>query len=449
MFTQMTRWAKAAFSPYRRMETKASSTASVGAYHALGKPVWTPKNYATLAEEGFSKNVVVYRAVQLIARSLGSVPLLLYQRKGAEEHELDNHPLLHLLRSPSPRQAGSAFMEAVVGYLLLAGNSYVEAVLDHRGEVIELYPLRPDRMRVIPGETGVPQSYVYSVNGQTKEIPVEPVTGQSCVLHLKNFHPLNDWYGFSPIEATSYAIDQHNTVSAHNMALMQNGGRPSGALIYRRTDNYTENVSPEQRELIQNQLKRFYEGPQSAGRILVMEGDFEWREMGLSPKDLDFIEGKNVSAREIAQAFGVPPMLVGVPGDATFANYREARLHLWEDTVLPLLEFIVAEFNLWLSPLFGENLRIGYDLDSIAALGPKREALWNRIQQSDFLTINEKRQAVGYSPLEERAGVRCQGLGTRDPNPENFLCAVRSNIATPKKRAKKPPKPLEKGEGGA
>jgi HK97 family phage portal protein len=132
-----------------------------------------------------------------------------------------------------------------------------------------------------------------------------------------------------------------------------------------------------------------------------MEGDFDWKEMGLSPKDLDFVEGKNISAREIAQAFGVPPMLVGVPGDATFANYREARFHLWEDTIIPLVEYITAELNLWLLPQFSENLRLAYDLDSIPALAPRREAAWAKIASADFLTINEKRQAVGYSPVSD------------------------------------------------
>ena len=141
----------------------------------------------------------------------------------------------------------------------------------------------------------------------------------------------------------------------------------------------------------------------------MLEGDFEWKEMGLSPKDLDFIEGKNLSAREISQAFGVPPMLAGVPGDATFANYREARFHLWEDTILPLLEFLVAEFNLWLTPYFGENLRLGYDTDAIPALAQRREAAWSKIAQADFLTLNEKRQAVGYGPVVDGDVLRREG----------------------------------------
>jgi HK97 family phage portal protein len=170
-----------------------------------------------------------------------------------------------------------------------------------------------------------------------------------------------------------------------------------------------------QRDQLRDDIHRLYEGSKNAGRILMMEGDFAWQDMGLSPKDLDFIAGKSVSAREICQAFGVPPILAGIPGDATFANYREARFHLWEDTILPLLDYLVAEFNLWLTPFYGDNLRLGYDVDGIAALSPKREATWAKICASDFLTINEKRQAVGYSPIDGGERLNIRGLnGTED-----------------------------------
>jgi HK97 family phage portal protein len=219
-------------------------------------------------------------------------------------------------------------------------------------------------------------------------------------LHIKTFNPLHDWYGTSPIEAAAHAIDQHNAVASHNLALLQNGGRPSGALQF-RPGRQGECLSEEQREGLRQDLKAAYEGGQNAGRILIMEGDFEWKEMGLSPKDLDFIEGKYLSAREIAQVYGVPPMLVGVPGDATFSNYKEARYHLWEDTILPYLEMIKGEFNRWLSPLFEEGLTLDYDRDSIAALAPKRELVWGKLEKASFLTINEKRALVGYSPIPD------------------------------------------------
>lgn len=379
------------FSP---IQEKASAVGSYVACNVMGRPVWTPRNYQLLADEGYQKNVIVYRCVSLISRGLGSVPWLLYDH----DEEVERHPLLDLLNCPSPRQAGSAFIESLVGHLLLAGNAYIEAVFNGAGQVVELYALRPDRMKVIPGSTGLPIAYEYEVNGHKRRLECDPVTGRSAVLHLKNFHPLNDWYGMSPIEAAARSIDQHNGVGEHNLALLQNGGRPSGALLFKPSNSNP--LSETQRESLREDIRRLYEGNTNAGRILVLEGDFDWKEMGLSPKDLDFIDGKLLSAREIAQAFGVPPMLVGVTGDATFANYKEARYHLWEDTIIPLLEFLVAELNLWLCPYFSEGLKLGYDTDEIPALAQRREAVWTKIQEADFLTINEKREAVGYSPIE-------------------------------------------------
>jgi HK97 family phage portal protein len=378
----------------KRLFPKPQNNNSVMAMGNLGKPIFTPRRYDALADEGYEKNVIVYRCINLIARGLASIPWLLY--KG--DHEVEQHSLLDLLNCPSPRQAGSAFMECVISHLLLSGNAYIEALSDDEGVISELHPLRPDRMSIVPGNNGLANAYEYKVNGRNRIYAVNNVTGKSPILHIKLFHPLNDWYGLSPLEASASSIDQHNAVSAHNLALLQNGGRPSGALIV-KPNSHGMNLSDSQREQLRADIHQIYEGYRNAGRIMVMEGDFAWQDMGLSPKDLDFIAGKSVSAREICQAFGVPPILAGIPGDATFANYREARLHLWEDTILPLLDYMVAEFNLWLTPLFGSDLKLGYDHDNIPALASKREAAWDKIAGAHFLTINEKRQAVGYSPI--------------------------------------------------
>lgn len=364
------------------------------AYNLLGKPQWTPRDYHQLAEEGYQKNVIVYRCVNLITRGISSVPWLLYKH----DDEIERHPILDLLNMPSPGQAGSAFIESLIGHLLLSGNAYIQAIFDSRGVPRELYSLRPDRMKVVAGEGGIPIGYEYTVENIKRYLNCDPEQGNVEVLHFKHFHPLNDWYGMSPIEAAARSIDQHNVVAEHNLSLLQNGGRPSGALLFKPSPHGAP-LTDSQRESLREDIKNAYQGNANAGKIMVMEGDFEWKEMGLSPKDLDFIEGKNLSAREISQAFGVPPLLVGIPGDATFANYKEARYHLWEDTIVPLIEFVVAELNLWLCPFFGKDLKLGYDLDSIPALALRREATWNKITQANFLTVNEKRQAVGYTPL--------------------------------------------------
>jgi HK97 family phage portal protein len=103
--------------------------------------------------------------------------------------------------------------------------------------------------------------------------------------------------------------------------------------------------------------------------------------------------------REIALAFGVPPMLLGIPGDNTFANYAEANRAFFRQTVLPLASRTGAAIAQWLSPQFGESIRVTIDTDRIDALAADRAALWDRVSNAPFLTLNEKREAVGYGPV--------------------------------------------------
>jgi HK97 family phage portal protein len=129
---------------------------------------------------------------------------------------------------------------------------------------------------------------------------------------------------------------------------------------------------------------------------LLLEGGLAWQSMSLTPKDMDFLELKHGAAREIALAFGVPPMLLGIPGDNTYANYREANLAFWRQTVLPLGQRFASAFGAWLGPAWGEGLRLAIDVDQVEALSAEREALWRRVNEADFLTPDEKREAVGY-----------------------------------------------------
>jgi HK97 family phage portal protein len=381
----------------RPAEQKSSRTARLIAIESGGRARWTPRDYAALAREGYTKNAIVHRAVRLTAESIGALSFILYD--GA--NELTAHPLLDLMARPNPRQDGASFLESVASHLLLAGNAYIEAVSTGEGaaptsqDVRELYALRPDRMKVVPGPDGWPQAFEYTVAGST--VRFDQGASLPPILHLTLFNPLDDYYGLSPLEAAACAVDTHNAAAKWNKALLDNAARPSGALVYGGPEGSV--LSDAQFERLKRELADQYTGSGNAGRPLVLEGGLEWKAMSLSPKDMDFMEAKHSAAREIALAFGVPPMLLAIPGDNTYSNYQEANRVFFRQTVLPLGNRIAQALAQWLAPAF-EPLTLAIDVDRIDALSPDRAALWERVTKAPFLTVNEKRQATGYGAVQ-------------------------------------------------
>ena len=393
---------KALFAP-GAAEQKASAVGGLTAqgqgdttWLFLGSPKWTSRAYEHLTREGFRKNVIANRSVRLVAEGAAAVPLLLHRG----DARLGAHPLLDLLRRANPFQSGVELLEAVYAYLQIAGNAYLEAVETTGGLPGELYVLRPDRMKVVPGPKGWPRAYDYSVAGRSHRFPVDPASGRSAILHVKSFHPQDDYYGLSPLEAAAMGVDIHNAAANWNKALLDNAARPSGALVFEPKAGEPGHLSSEQFDRLKTQMEDHYQGAGNAGRPFLLEGGLKWQQIAFSPSDMEFIQSKHVAAREIALAFGVPPMLLGIPGDNTYANYQEANRALWRLTLLPLIDRVVAALNGWLAPRFGPDLRLEADKDAIPALAAEREAVWTRIGQAHFLTPNEKRAELGFAPVD-------------------------------------------------
>ncbi len=379
--------------PLEIPEVKASRVGPLLAIQGQAQPVWSPRDYAALAREGYAKNPVVYRAVRMISQAAASVPLTLFEG----DEELIEHPLLDLLQRPNGQETGPEFLETVYGHLLVAGNAYLEQVgVD--GTPRELYALRPDRVKVVPGPSGWPEAFDYTAAGRTVRLAAEAETGVPAVRQLKLFHPLNDHYGFAPVEAAQMSLDIHNAAAHWNKALLDNAARPSGALIYGAGD--AVNLSSDQFDRLKEELEAGYQGARNAGRPLLLEGGLDWKPMGLTPKDMDFIEAKNQAAREIALAFGVPPMLLAIPGDNTYSNFKEANRAFWRGAVLPLVRRTVTAMASWLGPAWDRPLRFEPDLDAIEALSSERDGLWQRVGGASFLSDDEKRLAVGYGKAE-------------------------------------------------
>ena len=358
-------------------------------------------SYAEFAREGYQQNAIVYRCINEIANGAAAVPFQLF----SGDTQIEAHPLLDLLRRPNPRKAGVEYFQALYAYLLLSGNSYGLHVGPDGQPPRELYLLRPDRVTIVPSTTEVPKAYDYKLNGRTEERYPVDMDGSSVVKHFALFHPLDDLYGMSPIAAASLDIDQHNMAAEHNVGLLANGARPSGALIFKPKDDTGAQIqlSEGQRQQLLSDLELRFTGRKNAGRPLLLEGDFDWKEMGISPKDMDFLSLKNMAARDIALCFGVPGQLVGVPDSQTYANVAEARLALYEETIIPLMRRIESDLNEWLAPLYGEGLTIAYDIDSIPAISERRRRIFDNVVagvNAGIISRNEARERLNLSPID-------------------------------------------------
>ena len=354
------------------------------AYQPLGRAAWPSREGEAYAREGYGANAVAYRCVRLVSEAAASAPL----RVSPEDH-----PLARLLAQPNPEQTRLELIEAFFGHLQVSGNAYLEAAGFEDGPPQELYVLRPDRMRVVPGPRGWPIAWEHRAGPEVRRYERDPFTGRAPILHLKLFNPLDDWYGQAPLQAAAFAVDIHNAGGAWNKALIDNAARPSGALIYGGAERLTE----EQFQRLKSELESAHAGAANAGRPLLLEGGLDWKPMSLTPADMDFIEARHAAAREIALAFGVPPMLLGIPGDNTYANYKEANLALLRQTALPLALKTAAALEAWLGEAWPDAgpAKLSLDLDATPGLAAERDALWARLEAASFLGEEEKRRLAG------------------------------------------------------
>jgi HK97 family phage portal protein len=237
---------------------------------------------------------------------------------------------------------------------------------------------------------GWPVAFVYKAGQVASRLPADNV------IHIRSIHPLDDHYGLGCLSAASGAVATHNAATKWNKALLDNAARPSGALVYDMGDSGT--LNGEQYARLKEELSASFQGAGNAGRPMLLEGGLKWQAMALTPAEMDFAGLKEAAAREIALAFGVPPVLLGLPGDATYANYREANRALWNQSIIPLARKILDALAQGLRPYF-DGLTLDLDLDAIPALAEDRERLWAQVGAADFLTIAEKRAAVGLGAI--------------------------------------------------
>lgn len=329
-----------------------------------------PRSYEAQLRDLYLTNAVAQRAVRLVAEGVASVSLIASSPQAAA-----------LVAATS---GGQALLETLASNILLHGNGYVQILRDGEGLPAELFALRPERVTVEADPRGWPLAYRYRAGEVTS------LLANDSLIHIRTHHPLDDHYGLGCLEAAAGPMAIHNAAARWNKALLDNAARPSGALIHEGK----EALSAQQFDRLRAELADSFQGAGNAGRPMLLEGGLSWQALSLTPAEMDFAALKAGAARDIALAFGVPPMLLGLPGDATYANYREAHRALWRQSILPLAAKILDAIAQGLRPWF-DGLRLRVDQDRIPALSEDRERLWAQVTAADFLTPAEKRALVG------------------------------------------------------
>lgn len=358
----------------------------------------TTKVYSTLVREGYQMNPYIFACIDKIVNGLKSLEWSLYVKDSkGEETQITKHPLLDLIKNPNRFLSFDDLLESFGCYLILDGNVYIEKVPDGTGKTKELISLRPDKMD-IEFNTGNDKKlnpikrYQYQ-NG--KVINYEP----DEIIHIKQFNPLDENFGLgkgqSKLSASALSGDLNNQARLWNNALLKNGAVPTGILEVETSNDGGTDLDEDKIAEIKAQFEEKYQGVDNAGSPIILQY-MKWKQMGISPKDIDWSDGVQQTAREICEGLGVPSILVGDPAAKTFNNYKEAKEALYIDTVIPLAKKIVYAFNKnIITPEYDIALYFKLDIDSVDVLKEKRMKYWNEISTATFLTENEKRQKLG------------------------------------------------------
>jgi HK97 family phage portal protein len=343
-----------------------------------------PHSYEAQLRDAVLANPVAQRALRLVSEAAGSAALT-----AQAERSEDRADAVALVQR---RAAGQGLIEALAAHILLHGNGYVQIGHGPDGRPASLYALRPDRVTIEPDAQGWPRAYRYRAGENCAVYDSEDAAGRTAIIHLKALNPVDDHYGLGCLGAAAGAVSIHNAATRWNKALLDNAARPSGALVYDGGEGAV--LSSDQFDRLKAELEAAFQGPGNAGRPMLLEGGLSWQSMSLSPHDMDFVALKAAAARDIALAFGVPPVLIGLPGDGTYSNYREANKALWRQTVLPLADKILGGLAQGLRG-FMPGLSMTVDMNALPALVEDRAMLWDRVAAADFLSDAEKRAMLG------------------------------------------------------
>lgn len=368
-----------------------------------GTPMTQPVSYDRNAREGYMLDELVYQCVDMRASSAGEPPLAAYKKTSSGEELIDDHPALDLLNDPNPFMGRARFWASISMYLDISGNAYVEKVRSGAGKLVELWPLRPDRVTVIPDSRTFIGGYQYRIGDITRTLPAEDV------IHFRTRHPLNDYYGLSPLYVLAGTVDLDVWARRFSEAFFRNAGVPAGLLNIQRAVNESE------RESMRQRFRELYGGIEGWHRLMVIDGGnatYEPMGLPLGQSGLAMYEMRQWLEARIMGVFGIPlgliPTLIGAMANRGQTASESERQLFWELTMVPLFRDLDSMLSTSLVDEFPDVDRLGHDLTKVKAMQEDVDKLhtrWRENWRAGLCTWSEARTEIGMSPEPDEAGI--------------------------------------------
>lgn len=365
-----------------------------------GREVSPPYSHQRNAREGYMADEIVYGCVEFRATSAGEPPVVAY-RPGSDE-KVDKHAALDLLNHPNPFMGRSRFWSSVLMSQDIGGNAYVEKVRSASGKVVELWPLRPDRITVIPSATEFIGGYRYMIGDRSFILPNENV------IHFKTRHPLDDYYGLPPIAVGAERIDLDVWVRKFTRAFFHNAGVPSGLI------NITRALNNIEREEVARNFRTQFAGPSGWFDPLVLDGgQATYTPMGLPLGESGLAMGalNEINETRLCALYSVPvsliPTMVGSNSKIS-ANQETDHKQFWQNTMIPIFRDLDSTLTAALADEWPDLERFEHDLSKVAALQEDEDKLhvrWRDTYKSGLATYQEARQKIGLPAEPDEPGM--------------------------------------------
>ncbi|MGC9544015.1 phage portal protein [Streptomyces sp. UG1] len=382
-----------------RRESKAVEGLAFGPSLGFGvnEPVYPGMNFLSYASAGFGKNELVYACIMEKATSLPEAPLRVYGPDGLGEPR-ENHPLRELIANPNPLLSEFEMFQMTVLHMNLAGISFWEIVRDRADRPRELWPLRPDLVRMLRQRNGRTR-YGYLLGGGMVDLGTD-------VIAFRYPNPVDPLLGQPPLRPAVRAVALDNEVTDFVTHLVQNRAVPGVVITTQRK------VDEEISNRLATKWKQKFGGSRR-GEPAVLQTGMDVKVLGLNLDQLEFPDLRTISESRICMSFGVPPILVGAKvglDRSTFANYREARQSFWEETIMPDQRLIRDVIVRRLLPEVNDStfivprrVTVKWDRSQVLALKESEQAIWERANnalRAGAITINDFRRIVGLPRVE-------------------------------------------------